>query len=142
MNWYFLHIYGNFIMVTCTSKVSIYSLLVIFTTYNVVLIVNCNLMYKHYLANNLGICSTQQHKNYMPQKTLDSKPYVHPLQNHHYLNSKGRLLHQMICNDGFQCNTPLKRCCDILLRCFNIIIRILRSRLKWFRVTSPYLTFL
>ena len=45
-------------MVTCTSKVSIYSLLVIFTTYNVVLIVNCNLMYKRYPANNLGICST------------------------------------------------------------------------------------
>ena len=109
---------------------SIYILLVILTTYNVVLIVNSNLMYKRYLANNLGICSTQQHKNYMSQKTLDSKPYVHPLQNHHYLNSKGRLLHQMICNDGFQCNTPLKRCCDILLRCFNIIIRILRSRLK------------
>ena len=42
---------------------------------------------------------------------------------------KGRLLHQIIGNDGFQCNTPLKRC-DILLRCFNIIIRILKSRLK------------
>lgn len=39
-------------------QVSIYILLVIFTIYNVVLIVNCNLMYKRYLANNLGICST------------------------------------------------------------------------------------
>ena len=64
----------------------------------------------------------------MPQKTLNSKPHVDPLQN--YLNSKGRLLHQIIGNDGFQCNTPLKLCCDILLRCFNIIIRILKSRLK------------
>ena len=71
MNWYFLYIYGNFIMVTRTSKVSIYSLLVIFTTYNALFIVNCNLMYKRYLANNLGICST-----YMPQKTLNSKPHV------------------------------------------------------------------
>ena len=66
----------------------------------------------------------------MPQKTLNSKRHVDPLQNYHYLNSKGRLLHQIIRNDGFQCNTPLKRCCDILLRCFNIIIRILKSRLK------------
>ena len=66
----------------------------------------------------------------MPQKTLNSKRHVDPLQNYHYLNSKGRLLHQIIRYDGFQCNTPLKRCCDILLRCFNIIIRILKSRLK------------
>ena len=47
----------------------------------------------------------------MPQKTLNSKPHVDPLQNYHYLNSKGRLLHQIIRYDGFQCNTPLKRCC-------------------------------
>lgn len=66
----------------------------------------------------------------MPQKTLNSKPHVDPLQNYQYLNSKGRLLQQIFRNDGFQCNTPLKRCCDILLLYFNIITRILKSRLK------------